>query len=305
MHAHRTPPPFLGTLSRTHATLYATHPAAQEVLAAAAAPHPGLAAGLLVNSAVFAAGIRVLLKGLTPLGVAHSWALGTCVYSAFGASGYLLVCLYFIFGSLVGARAAGPLHAAAPGWSAAAAAHAHPPGPGPPHPLLCAPGRACHATSVPTHTPHTPRTRLPAQVTKLKLEQKQREGIAEARSGRRGPGSVWGSGSAGLACALAALATGTPELAQLGFVASFTSKLSDTVSSEVGKVGGGGLGVWGGGGAGLCRRPEGAGAGAGRAAAQGARADLRWLGWGLAWLCAGVRPDDVPGDDAAAGAPGH
>jgi len=30
-------------------------------------------------------------------------------------------------------------------------------------------------------------------VTKLKLEQKQREGIAEARSGRRGIGSVLGS----------------------------------------------------------------------------------------------------------------
>jgi uncharacterized membrane protein len=29
------------------------------------------------------------------------------------------------------------------------------------------------------------------QVTKLKLEQKQKEGIAEARSGRRGPVSSW------------------------------------------------------------------------------------------------------------------
>jgi uncharacterized membrane protein len=57
---------------------------------------------------------------------------------------------------------------------------------------------------------------------------------------------VWGSGSAGVACALAALATGNYGLFQLGFVASFTSKLSDTVSSEVGKVGGRGgqCGVW-------------------------------------------------------------
>ena len=43
-------------------------------------------------------------------------------------------------------------------------------------------------------------------VTKSKLEQKQAEGIAEARGGRRGVGSVWGSGIAGVLCALAALA---------------------------------------------------------------------------------------------------
>lgn len=75
-------------------------------------------------------------------------------------------------------------------------------------------------------------------VTKLKLEQKQAEGIAEARSGRRGVGSVWGSGSAGVLCALAALAglPPGPALWRLGFVASFCSKLSDTTASEVGKA---------------------------------------------------------------------
>ncbi|MEW5310126.1 MAG: hypothetical protein WDW38_001953 [Sanguina aurantia] len=73
-------------------------------------------------------------------------------------------------------------------------------------------------------------------VTKLKLAQKQTEGIAEARSGQRGPGSVLGSGIAGLACALLALQTGNYALLQTGFVASFCSKLSDTVSSEVGKA---------------------------------------------------------------------
>ena len=41
------------------------------------------------------------LTGLTPAGVAHSWALGTAIYSAFGPGGYVLVCLYFILGSLV------------------------------------------------------------------------------------------------------------------------------------------------------------------------------------------------------------
>ncbi|KXZ43595.1 hypothetical protein GPECTOR_86g389 [Gonium pectorale] len=48
--------------------------------------------------------------------------------------------------------------------------------------------------------------------------------------------SVWGSGIAGVACAIAALATGDYGLWQIGFVASFCSKLSDTVSSEVGKA---------------------------------------------------------------------
>lgn len=85
------------------------------------------------------------------------------------------------------------------------------------------------------------RMRSAAQVTKVKLQQKQAEGIAEARSGRRSPvsmlmccsnrlllysatqvkarelaeqqgcvvqGSVWGSGSAGVICAGAALLTG-------------------------------------------------------------------------------------------------
>lgn len=79
---------------------------------------------------------------------------------------------------------------------------------------------------------------LGSAVTKLKLEQKQREGIAEARSGRRGVGSVWGSGGAGVACAALALLAAPPgaDLYRLGFVASFCSKLSDTCASEVGKA---------------------------------------------------------------------
>ncbi len=49
-------------------------------------------------------------------------------------------------------------------------------------------------------------------------------------------GSVWGSGLAGMLCAIAALATGVSDPWRIGFVASFVSKLSDTVSSEIGKV---------------------------------------------------------------------
>ncbi|KAL2621579.1 hypothetical protein R1flu_001784 [Riccia fluitans] len=76
--------------------------------------------------------------------------------------------------------------------------------------------------------------------TKLKLKEKQKEGIAEKRSGRRGPGSVWGSGSAGLFCALLTIfevgGPGITPLWQLGYLASLCTKLSDTVSSEIGKA---------------------------------------------------------------------
>jgi uncharacterized protein (TIGR00297 family) len=145
------------------------------LMAAALSATPGLALGAAVNAAVFLAGLRVLLRGLTPSGVAHAAVLGTLVYAAFGPGGYALVCVYFLAGSAV---------------------------------------------------------------TKLRLAQKQAEGIAEARSGRRSPASVWGSGIAGVACAAAALACLPPGawLWRLGFVASFASKLGDTTSSEVGKA---------------------------------------------------------------------
>eukprot|EP00210_Caulerpa_lentillifera_P004688 g4473.t1 len=137
------------------------------------ASHPGWPVGLFVNTAVYITGLRVLLNGLTWAGVAHSWFLGSSIYSAFGFQGYLLVCLYFVIGS---------------------------------------------------------------RVTKIRLEQKQAEGIAEKRSGRRSIASVWGSGFAGVGCALLALSTGNYSYYQIGFVASFGSKLSDTVSSEIGKA---------------------------------------------------------------------
>ena len=106
----------------------------QNLTSAALSPHPGPGAGALINSSVYLLGIQVLLKGnsnsvvfspwvpltqlhffydalyvfrmlwctgLTPAGVAHSWVLGSAVYSAFGLRAYLLVCLYFLLGSAV------------------------------------------------------------------------------------------------------------------------------------------------------------------------------------------------------------
>uniref|UniRef100_A0A0D9V588 TIGR00297 family protein n=1 Tax=Leersia perrieri TaxID=77586 RepID=A0A0D9V588_9ORYZ len=76
--------------------------------------------------------------------------------------------------------------------------------------------------------------------TKLKIKQKEALGVAEKRGGRRGPGSVIGSSAAGCVCALLSIYNvGGSALAKLwilGFVASFCTKLSDTVSSEIGKA---------------------------------------------------------------------
>ncbi|KAJ9551512.1 hypothetical protein OSB04_015557 [Centaurea solstitialis] len=77
-------------------------------------------------------------------------------------------------------------------------------------------------------------------VTKIKMAQKESQGIAEKKKGRRGPGSVIGSSAAGCVCALLSIygVGGKPfsRLWELGFVASFCTKLSDTVSSEIGKA---------------------------------------------------------------------
>lgn len=82
-------------------------------------------------------------------------------------------------------------------------------------------------------------------VTKVGMAQKEAYGIAEARGGVRGPGNVWGSALTATVCALgivvlqqlhpAALSQWQPLLA-LGFVASLSTKLSDTTATEVGKA---------------------------------------------------------------------
>jgi len=75
-------------------------------------------------------------------------------------------------------------------------------------------------------------------VTRIGMVQKEAAGIAEKRSGTRGPENVWGSALAGAICALGTLLLGTPyqQLLLLGYVASFATKLSDTSASEVGKA---------------------------------------------------------------------
>ncbi|XP_047330904.1 protein VTE6, chloroplastic [Impatiens glandulifera] len=76
--------------------------------------------------------------------------------------------------------------------------------------------------------------------TKVKMVQKEAEGVAEKKKGRRGPASVLGSSAAGCVCAfLSILGIGGKPISHLwvlGFIASFCTKLSDTVSSEIGKA---------------------------------------------------------------------
>lgn len=84
---------------------------------------------------------------------------------------------------------------------------------------------------------------LGSGVTFVGKAQKEALGIAEARSGARGPGNVWGSALVGALCALGILGlvlTRQSQMAilllQLGFVASFCTKLSDTCGTEIGKA---------------------------------------------------------------------
>lgn len=69
---------------------------------------------------------------------------------------------------------------------------------------------------------------------------KEKHGVAEKRKGRRGPGSVIGSSAAGCVCAFLSIygfgGEAYARLWELGFVASFCTKLNDTVSSEIGKA---------------------------------------------------------------------
>src|SRR6476469_3265882 len=97
-----------------------------------------------------------------------------------------------------------------------------------------------------------------AGVTRIGKAQKEAEGIAEKRSGARGPENVWGSALTATLCALGVLAlsilgntgkmpvlgeTGILPVPQdaiflllLGYAASFCTKLSDTCASEIGKA---------------------------------------------------------------------
>jgi uncharacterized protein (TIGR00297 family) len=79
-------------------------------------------------------------------------------------------------------------------------------------------------------------------VTSIGKAQKEALGIAEKRSGARGPENVWGSALTGAICAALILLLLLNQSLDwispltLGFVASFCTKLSDTCGTEIGKA---------------------------------------------------------------------
>ncbi|WP_156120455.1 TIGR00297 family protein [Neosynechococcus sphagnicola] len=81
-------------------------------------------------------------------------------------------------------------------------------------------------------------------VTRIGLAAKEAAGIAEKRSGARGPENVWGSALVAALCALGILllpwlsldAKTIAPLLLLAYIASFSTKLADTCASEVGKA---------------------------------------------------------------------
>jgi uncharacterized protein (TIGR00297 family) len=80
---------------------------------------------------------------------------------------------------------------------------------------------------------------LGSAVTRLGSAKKEAAGIAEKRAGARGPENVWGSALVATLCAIALFFNQNPNFTPillLAYVASFSTKLSDTTASEVGKA---------------------------------------------------------------------
>ena len=81
---------------------------------------------------------------------------------------------------------------------------------------------------------------LGSLVTKVKKEKKEKLGIYEKREGKRGPENVWGSAGVAMICAIMSYLyrdnTYMNEIARIGYVSSFVTKLSDTFQSELGKA---------------------------------------------------------------------
>jgi len=76
---------------------------------------------------------------------------------------------------------------------------------------------------------------LGTAVTYVGKEIKEAKGIAEKRSGARGPENLWGSAAVGAVCAVGYWLSPHP-LWLLGYTASISTKLADTFASEIGKA---------------------------------------------------------------------
>eukprot|EP01038_Epipyxis_sp_PR26KG_P009862 gene9862-13269_t len=78
---------------------------------------------------------------------------------------------------------------------------------------------------------------LGSLATKIRMKEKEKLGIAEKRGGARGPENVWGSAAVAMICALLTyIAPRYDAILRLGFVTAFSTKLADTLGSEIGKA---------------------------------------------------------------------
>ena len=78
---------------------------------------------------------------------------------------------------------------------------------------------------------------LGSGVTKIKMEQKKKEGISEKNDGARGPSNVWGSAATAMICALLSYFDKSRlNIYKLAYVSSLATKLTDTFQSEIGKA---------------------------------------------------------------------
>eukprot|EP01031_Cornospumella_fuschlensis_P030472 gene30472-36831_t len=75
-------------------------------------------------------------------------------------------------------------------------------------------------------------------VTKIRMKEKERLGIAEKRGGARGPENVWGSAATplGLALLTPVVPGALVHHLKIAFVTAWCTKLGDTFSSEIGKA---------------------------------------------------------------------
>ena len=73
-------------------------------------------------------------------------------------------------------------------------------------------------------------------VTKVKMDEKERAGIAEKRKGMRGPENGWGSAATAAICCLLMGHGFNDNLLKLAYVSSLATKASDTTASEIGKA---------------------------------------------------------------------
>lgn len=95
---------------------------------------------------------------------------------------------------------------------------------------------------------------LGSLATRIGLREKQARGIAEKRGGARGPENLWGAAAAAAVCAVLgavlppvvllcgfdhAVSAFVQSLANIAYVAAISTKMSDTLSSEIGKAYGG------------------------------------------------------------------